>query len=237
MPAARKRGRPTRAKKTPARFSDQETTTTSNNKKQRIVDVPDTYTTSTVSASISEVATSTTNTASQPATPVQISLLSPASTTNQQHVTQSTVQQVAQPIVQQVAQPTVQQITQPTVQQVAQPTVQQVAQPKNAKSAYSSPQTITTAILKELKAGHAVGPFKKPPFPNFVVNSLGLRPKKNGGHRIIMDLSQPISDSVNDNINKEEFSLHYATVDDAVKMINQLGQHTQLAKVDIQHAF
>ncbi|XP_077861722.1 uncharacterized protein LOC144342493, partial [Saccoglossus kowalevskii] len=101
---------------------------------------------------------------------------------------------------------------------------------KNAKSAYSNPQIITEAILKEIKAGYTVGPFIQPPFPNFVVNSLGLRPKKNGGHRIIMD-------SVNSNICKDEFSLHYSTVDDAVAIINKPCCATLLAKIDIQHSF
>nr|XP_002739190.1 PREDICTED: uncharacterized protein LOC100369835 [Saccoglossus kowalevskii] len=91
--------------------------------------------------------------------------------------------------------------------------------------------------MKEVKLGHTIGPFSEPPFLNFVTNSLGIRPKKTGGHRLIMDLSQPTNNSVNDFIPKENYTLVYARVDDAIAMINKHGPGSLLAKVDIQHAF
>ena len=52
-----------------------------------------------------------------------------------------------------------------------------------------------------------------------------------------MHLSAPPDSSINDGINKEEFTLRYATIDDTVQMINQLGSGSLLAKIDIKSAF
>ena len=52
-----------------------------------------------------------------------------------------------------------------------------------------------------------------------------------------MYLSAPPDSSINDGIDKEEFTLRYATIDDAVHMINQLGSGSLLAKIDIKSAF
>ena len=42
---------------------------------------------------------------------------------------------------------------------------------------------------------------------------------------------------MNDGIPPELCSLHYASVDDAVALIQQLGQDTQLIKLDIKDAY
>ena len=52
-----------------------------------------------------------------------------------------------------------------------------------------------------------------------------------------MHLSAPPDSSINDGIDKEEFTLRYATIDDAVQMINRLGSNSLLAKIDIKSAF
>ena len=57
---------------------------------------------------------------------------------------------------------------------------------RNAKSSLINPSIITASILKELEHGHRIGSFSSPPFDNFVVNSLGLRAKKNGS--LILEL-------------------------------------------------
>lgn len=60
---------------------------------------------------------------------------------------------------------------------------------------------VNLAIVKEVEFGHTIGLFTISPFKNFVFNTLCVQPKKTmGGHRIIMDLSQPINDIVNLNI-------------------------------------
>ena len=52
-----------------------------------------------------------------------------------------------------------------------------------------------------------------------------------------MDLSSAKGMSINDGINAEYCSITYASVDDAVKMILELGQGTLLAKLDLKEAY
>ena len=54
---------------------------------------------------------------------------------------------------------------------------------------------------------------------------------------MICDLSSPAGASVNDGISSNFCSLHYATVDDAVNLIQQLGRGSQLVKLDIKDAY
>ncbi|XP_063054526.1 uncharacterized protein LOC134448797 [Engraulis encrasicolus] len=80
-----------------------------------------------------------------------------------------------------------------------------------------------------------------PPFAPFRVNSLGVATRKySGKKRLIFDMSSPHSDSrasVNEMIPLEPFSLHYATVDHAIKLIKVAGRGAHLAKADITDAF
>ena len=107
----------------------------------------------------------------------------------------------------------------------------------NAKSADTYSEQLSQSIAKEISRGHTVGPFLSPPLPKFVTNSLGVRPKPNGDYRIIMDLSRPAHQSVNDHIDKEAYSVKYSTIDHAIKLISRTGRPCWLAKVDIKHAF
>ena len=52
-----------------------------------------------------------------------------------------------------------------------------------------------------------------------------------------MDLSAPRHRSVNDGVSPEYCSLQHASIDDAIKLIMQLGPGTQLAKLDIKDAY
>ncbi len=84
------------------------------------------------------------------------------------------------------------------------------------------------------------GPFDTPPFENFQVSLIGLVAKKNSNKfRTIFHLSYPKSgsSSINYGISKEDFSLQYVTIDDAIKGIKRLGPGCFLAKTDIESAF
>ena len=54
---------------------------------------------------------------------------------------------------------------------------------------------------------------------------------------MILHLSAPVGKSINDYISKENFSLHYASVDDAIHMLSALGKGALMAKVDLKSAF
>ena len=53
---------------------------------------------------------------------------------------------------------------------------------------------------------------------------------------MIMHLSAPVGYSINDFISSDDFSLHYASIDDAVKLLS-LGTGAKTAKVDLKAAF
>ena len=82
------------------------------------------------------------------------------------------------------------------------------------------------------------GPFDQPPFESFWVSPLGLVPKKvPGEYRMIHHLSFPKGQSVNDGISVEYSHVQYATIDDAIKLIKEVGQGCYLAKTDFKSAF
>jgi hypothetical protein len=62
-------------------------------------------------------------------------------------------------------------------------------------------------------------------------------PKRDGGWRIIYDLSSPSGTSVNDFIDPNTFSLTYCTIDDAAKMVLTAGKNCLMGKIDLKHAF
>jgi hypothetical protein len=105
--------------------------------------------------------------------------------------------------------------------------------------------TITTDLLRtELKKGFVIGPFDYPPFSTVRINPLGVAESKySGKKRLIVDLSSPHDSedisNLNDLINKEDFSLSYVKVDDAIRLIKTLstGEPLYLCKTDMEDAF
>ena len=109
---------------------------------------------------------------------------------------------------------------------------------RNLTSAINNPACVDHYLEVEIDAGRILGPFDEKPFEKFQCNPIGIVPKKTPGKfRAIMDLSYPHGDSINDFIDKEEFSLRYVTVDRAVEYILELGEGCYLNKIDIENAF
>ena len=108
----------------------------------------------------------------------------------------------------------------------------------NLKSVKDHPQVIEDYIRKECTMGRLLGPFDPKLFPEVQVSRFGVIPKSEpGSWRLILDLSFPEGQSVNDGINPEICSLSYVTVDHAVEAIMRKGQGAELAKVDIKSAY
>ena len=61
--------------------------------------------------------------------------------------------------------------------------------------------------------------------------------KTPGKWRSILHLSYPPGGSVNDYINKDDYSLQYITIDCVISHIKQLGQGCYLSKLDVEVAF
>ena len=107
----------------------------------------------------------------------------------------------------------------------------------NLSSAHAHPDVVDAELEKEITAGWIIGPFAKPPLHNLRTSGVGVVPKKDGKWRAILHLSALDGHSVNDHINKEDFPVHYSSVDDAVALLSQYGQDALMAKIDLKAAF
>ena len=108
---------------------------------------------------------------------------------------------------------------------------------RNLTSAYQHPHVIDAELSAECSKGHLAGPYPNPPLPSLQCSGLGVVPKKSGKWRVIMHLSAPDGRSINDFISRDDFTLHYATLDDAITHLNCLGRGALMAKVDLKAAF
>ncbi|CAG2198330.1 unnamed protein product [Mytilus edulis] len=113
---------------------------------------------------------------------------------------------------------------------------------KNLKSALLNPSCVSELLQSEVPKGYLLGPFDSIPYTNFRINPIGLAEHKNSKKkRLIVDLSAPHENadhpSLNELIDKEEFSLQYVTIDDAIHLIKNLGSKSWLNKTDITDAF
>ena len=112
----------------------------------------------------------------------------------------------------------------------------------NWPSANKYSSAVTKSIEKDLFHGRKAGPFKEPPFQNFVGSPMGAFPKKRsmGKYRVIHDLSWPPGRSINDYILKEEFTLQYISIDDIaslVKVLHGKCMGSYMSKIDLEDAF
>ena len=107
----------------------------------------------------------------------------------------------------------------------------------NMYLATERPQVVQEYLLKECREGRVVGPLNPAVLPQVQVSCFGVISKKNGQWRLIVDLSAPQPDSVNDGINREWCSTLYVKVEDAARAISRLGRGANLAKVDIKSAY
>ena len=86
------------------------------------------------------------------------------------------------------------------------------------------------------------GPFDSHPFDNIHFSPLLVRPKPNGKHRVIVDMSWPRGGGVNacvpdDKLDCLHIKLAYPTIDNLVAQISKIGPHALLYKVDLQRAY
>ena len=113
---------------------------------------------------------------------------------------------------------------------------------KNLKSAISQPSVVLDLIQTEITKGYLCGPYTYIPYKHYRIYPIGIAEGKySKKKRLIIDLSAPHEDkdnpSLNELIDKEEFSLHYVTIDDAIAAIKREGKGAWLIKTDITDAF
>ncbi len=109
----------------------------------------------------------------------------------------------------------------------------------NMHSTRLRPAAISGYIADVLSKGRMLGPFPLTWRERVHVNRFGLIPKghNTGKYRLITDLSYPNGGSVNDGISPLLTSLSYVTLDDIVRMAQQMGRGSLLAKMDIEAAY
>ena len=113
-----------------------------------------------------------------------------------------------------------------------------VSAKRNMMSALQNPEVVGEYLAKECRLGRIAGPITKGSC-SLHINRFGVIPKPHqpGKWRLIVDLSHPAHNSVNDGIEPELCSLSYASVDDAISHILRKGRGTQLAKLDLESAY
>ena len=88
---------------------------------------------------------------------------------------------------------------------------------RNMVSARQNPEVVSEYLAKEGALGRIIGPLESDR-RDIQVNRFGVIPKPHqpGKWRLILDLSDPEGNSVNDGIEPDLCSLTYASIDDAV---------------------
>jgi hypothetical protein len=113
---------------------------------------------------------------------------------------------------------------------------------RNLLSARNQPDLVDKLVRTEVEKGFIVGPLDSLPFETYRVSPIGVSiGKYSGKPRLIMDLSSPHDSmehvSANSMIDKESCSLSYVKIDDAIRIIQNLGKGTTMCKTDISDAF
>jgi hypothetical protein len=105
---------------------------------------------------------------------------------------------------------------------------------KNLSSALQHPHIIDAELAMECVV---FGPFRSRPLTSLHCSGVGVVPEKKNKWRMIMHLSTPAGQSINDYISRDKFSLRYSSIDDAIKLLLSLAKGAIIAKVDLKSAF
>ena len=100
---------------------------------------------------------------------------------------------------------------------------------KNLLSARDNATAVQDLLTTECAKGFAYGPFSEAPYENYRVSPIGIAiGKYSGKKRLIIDLSSPHNStshiSINNLIDKDQCSLTYVKIDDAIKKICEFGK-------------
>ena len=109
----------------------------------------------------------------------------------------------------------------------------------NLFGALSHPEIVDQYLETKISLGRVICPFPPKGVPDVHLNRFGVIPKNHQPDkwRLIVDLSYPKGNSINDGIPKALCSLKYITVDHAIQHIVTNGSGALLAKIDVQSAF
>ena len=124
------------------------------------------------------------------------------------------------------------------------PSHDQIWKYRNHKGATDFAVEINSYLEKESSINSILGPFKSNPFASkLVISPLNSVPKKDTTERrVILDLSFPKNNSINNFISKNEYlgdsaKVFFPKVDDFIELIRVKGQGCLLYKKDLRHAY
>ena len=117
-----------------------------------------------------------------------------------------------------------------------------INQLRNHTSAVKYSDHMYAYIQTEMQYGAIYCPFAQPPFLCHISPFLTRDKPNSGKRRVILNLSFPSRQSVNDGVPKDKylgsyFDLKYPSIDHIVDKLEQLGTDALLYKVDISRAF
>lgn len=111
----------------------------------------------------------------------------------------------------------------------------------NHASSKKFPDQVIEFFQAEINHNAMLGPFDTRPLEPLHVSPLMSRDKPNGKKRIIVDLSYPPGQSVNDKVTEDydgvPFKLSYPSIDSIARRIVSLGDKAMLFKIDLSRAF
>ncbi len=108
----------------------------------------------------------------------------------------------------------------------------------NAASAYQFGPQVTDAVAEWVAKGYAYGPVKADQVPESAkVSGIMVRPKPNGSVRVILNLSAPKGNSVNDGIDKDEFPAKMSSTAAWLQVLNEAGKGCLIMKTDWAAAY
>ena len=109
---------------------------------------------------------------------------------------------------------------------------------RNMSSVHNNSTVVDNYIKEELQEGRLVT-IPNNSLASIQLSPFGVIPKRGQPNkwRLIIDLSSPKGNSVNDGIDPALTSIQYSSIDDAILHINQLGTGTLMAKLDIKSAY
>ena len=112
----------------------------------------------------------------------------------------------------------------------------------NHISALQYPEAVRQYLDKERAHGAIIGPVDQAKSPHFYCSPLLTRPKDVSKRRVILNLSYPSGNSLNDKVNKSQFDgfqlvLRFPSVDYIVAKILDTPGEVYFSKIDVARAF
>ena len=109
----------------------------------------------------------------------------------------------------------------------------------NHPSSLANNSVVEKYICSEVALGRLMDPITGEAVAGIHISPISLVPKAHrvNAWRMIVDLSSPHGQSVNDGISSELSSVQYASIDEAVSVMLSMGQATLLVKIDLKDAY